>query len=128
MRKLLAIVAALILASSSLAQSPKPDWNKWWSQFQSAVAKRDAQAVADMTFFPTQWELGKLHRVESKAGFIQKFDTYFPAHMREAVATKKPEGFPDGSYIVSWTYNKLDYTLDFTLDGKGGYRLNALVL
>lgn len=123
---LLATLLATSVAPVAFAQQPKPDWNKWWPQFQAAVAKHDAEAVADMTFFPTQWELGKIHRVGSKAVFIQKFDTYFPAHMRDAVATRKPEGFPDGSYIVSWTYNKLDYTLDFTLDGQGGYRLNSL--
>ena len=118
---------ALLLASVfAFAQPSKPDWSKWWPQFQSAVAKHDAKAVADMTFVPTQWELGKMHRLESRTVFVQKFDTYFPDHMRQAVATQKPESFPDGSYVVSWSHGVEDYALFFKPDGKGGYRLDSL--
>ena len=114
------------LTAIAVAQPQKADWSKWWPQFQAAVAKHDARAVADMTYMPTQWELGKIRRVESKATFIAKFDTYFPEPMRQAVASKKPEAFPDGAYTITWVVKNDEYTLYFKEDGKGGFRVDAL--
>lgn len=126
LRSLVAILVLTTAAGVSLAQPRKADWSSWWPQFQAAVAKHDARAVAGMTFFPTQWELGKIRRAESKAVFISKFDAYFPEHMRQAVATKRPETFPDGSYTITWTVKNDEYTLYFKEDGKGGFRVDAL--
>jgi hypothetical protein len=117
-------VASLTLA---LAQPPKSNFDKWWPQFQAAVAKRDAKAIAGMTTFPAKWPLDQIRRIESRDDFIQKFDTYFPEGARQAVATEKPRRSPDGMYHVAWTKGVYDYALCFKPDGKGGYRLDSLV-
>jgi hypothetical protein len=45
--------------------------------------------------------------------------------MRKAVATVKPEKYPDG-YSVTWQDHGDEYSLYFKEDGKGGYRLDGL--
>ena len=122
--KLLALFAVAVL---TLAQPPKSNFDKWWPQFQAAVARRDAKAIADMTTFPAKWPLEQIRRIESRDDFIQKFDTYFPEEARQAVATEKPRRSPDGMYYVAWTKGVYDYALCFKSDGKAGYRLNSLV-
>jgi hypothetical protein len=122
--KLLTLFA---VASLTLAQPPKSNFDKWWPQFQAAVAKRDAKAIAGMTTFPAKWPLEQMRRIESRDDFIQKFDTYFPEEARQAVATEKPRRSPDGTYHVAWTKGVYDYALCFKPDGKGGYRLNSLL-
>jgi hypothetical protein len=118
-------ILIVIIAAAALAQAPKPDWAKWWPQFQSAVAKHDAKAVAHMVQFPLDWELGKIRHVESEADFAANFDRYFPTDMIKAVATKKPETVPDG-YVIIWNAGGDEYALHFKNDGKGGYVVCAL--
>ena len=118
--------AALLATAQAPGQAPNPDWLKWYPQFQAAVARRDAKAIADMAKFPMSWRLGKIERAGSKAAFIEKFDTYFPEDARRAVANEKPESYRDGSYTVSWERDEIEYGLVFHPDGKGGYRLGSL--
>jgi len=125
MRILSTILVAAAMAATLPAQQPA-DFAKWWPQFQAAVAKKDAKAVAGMTHFPTQWELGKIRRVESGAVVIAKFDAYFPEHLRKAVATKTPEKFSDGSYSITWQDHGDEYSLYFHENGKGGFQLDGL--
>ena len=118
------LLATVVLSSfAGYAQNV----DKWWPQFQAAVAKRDAKAIAGMTTFPAKWPLDQIRRIESRDDFIQKFDTYFPEGARQAVATEKPRRSPDGMYHVAWTKGVYDYALCFKPDGKGGYRLDSLV-
>jgi hypothetical protein len=126
MRTISTLIVAAAMAASLPAQHPPADFSKWWPQFQAAVAKKDAKAVAEMTHIPTQWELGKIRRLDSTAILIEKFDTYFPEHMRKAIAAKKPEKFSDGSYSITWQDHGDEYSLYFYEDGKGGYRLDGL--
>lgn len=126
MYKLIKLLPLFAVATIAMAQAPKPDFAKWWPQFQAAVAKHDAAAIADMTTFPAKWPLEKASRIESKADFIQKFDSYFPEEARQAIATAKPR-LSEGKYYVAWEKGVYDYAFCFKSDGKGGFRLDSLV-
>lgn len=116
-----------VSASVSLAaHPPAADFGKWWPQFQAAVAKHDAKAVAGMTTFPLDWELGKVRRVATADDFVAKFDSYFPPDMVKAVATRKPDQSPKNEYSITWKARGDEYSLYFREDGKGGFVLWAL--
>lgn len=127
MRLLRTTIAFVALTAASLAQPQKADWAKWWPQFQSAVARHDAKAVAGMMHFPADWELGKIRKLQSEADFVANFDKYVPADMIKAVAEKTPFKDPGGDYYtISWKFRGLECTLFFKRDRKGGYFLEAL--
>src|ERR1017187_8486025 len=127
MRKLIGLIVLAAAASVSLpADPPAADFSKWWLQFQAAVAKHDAKAVAGMMQFPLDWELGKVRKIQTAADFIAKYDAYVPADMVKAVATKTPFHDPGGEYTISWTAHKDECTLFFKLDAKGNWVLEAL--
>jgi hypothetical protein len=123
MGKALALVFVTAVCS---AQPPKADWNKFWPQFQSAVARKDAKAVAGMMQFPLDWELGKVRKIQSAADFVANFDRYFPADLIAAVATKKPILDPGGEYTVSWKAHGDECTLFFKDNHQGAFVLEAL--
>lgn len=125
MRVLRNTVFLFALISIAVAQPQKADFAKWWPQFQAAVAKHDAKAVASMMTFPLDWELGTVRKIQTAADFIAKFDAYFPADMVKAVATKKPLHNPNGEYTITWIARHDEYSLYFREDGKGGFVLWA---
>lgn len=105
------ILAALaLLAMSAIAADD--GFAAWFPQFQAAVAKNDAKAIAGFARFPIDWELGKVRRIETDADFFAHFAAYFPADMRKAVAQAKPVPIPDG-YMLTWKARGDEYSLYF---------------
>ena len=117
----------MAVAALASGQAPKPEWGKFWTQFQGATAKHDAKAVAGMMHFPADWEVGKIRKIQSAADLIANYDRYVPTDMVTAVATKTPFKDPGGDYYtISWNAHKDECTLFFKGDHKGGYFLEAL--
>jgi hypothetical protein len=105
---------ALVLCAALLAAA---DFAGWWPGFQSAAARRDAKAIAGMAHFPLSWENGTIREIKSEADFLKSFDLYFTAEIRRAIATKKPERLPNGSYMLTWHAHGNEYSLYFKPEG-----------
>jgi hypothetical protein len=97
---------------------------KWWPRFQSAVKSGDGKAVAVDAKFPMQWENGPVREIATQAEFVRRFDSYFAADMKHAVATAKPVQIPDG-YMITWKARGNEYSLYFKPSG-AGFALNGL--
>lgn len=115
--------AALILAVISIsaaAQNPDAAFQKWWSGFQSAVAKHDAKAVAQGMRFPQPWENGpSVREIKSAADLAARFKIFFTTEIKKQIASKKPERLPNGNYIIIWHARGNEYSLHFTPSGTG---------
>ncbi len=99
----------------------------WWPHFQASVAAGDAQAVAQGMQFPISWENGPIREIRTREDFVAHFASRFPADMRRAIATVKPERLPNGQYIVTWKARGNEYSLYFDRVQKdGAFRLSAL--
>jgi hypothetical protein len=107
---------ALLLVTMA-ACSADDGFAKWWQHFQNAVAKGNAEAVADRAEFPMAWEYGSTRKIPASAVLIGKFDFYFTDDIKQAVATKKPERLPNGVYIITWKARGNEYSLYFKPTG-----------
>ncbi len=115
-------IALLLL---SLGASGADDgFAKWWPQFQSAVAKGDAKAIADPAKFPMEWENGPVRQIKTREDFVGHFATYFTIDMKKAVASKKPVAIPEG-YMIFWNARGNQYSLNFHPSG-GSFVLAGL--
>lgn len=63
------VLIAILIHSASAADG----FAKWWSEFQAAVARRDAKAVAQRAHFPLSWENGPVREIKTEAEFLQRF-------------------------------------------------------
>lgn len=97
---------------------------KWWPQFQAAVAKSDAKAVAAGSAFPMDWENGPVRKIQTRADFIARYAAYFTADMKRAVASRKPVAIPEG-YMITWKARGNEYSLYFRPAG-GSFALAGL--
>ncbi len=98
----------------------------WWSHFRSAVGSGDAATVAQGAKFPMPWENGPIREIRTRAELTTRFGSYFTAEIRKAVAGGKPERLPTGEYMLTWKARGNEYSMYFTADGNGGFRLNGL--
>ena len=122
-----ALVFAVAFVSVAAAQNEDLAFRKWWPGFQSAVAKHDAQAVAQGMRFPQPWENGPtLREIKTAADLTAHFAVYITPEIKKQIATKKPERLPNGNYIIIWHARGNEYSLHFTpvgssfaLDGLG---------
>src|SRR5260370_26926943 len=105
---LLAILAHAVLAA---------DFAKWWPEFQSAVARADAKAVARQAHFPLSWENGRIREIKSEADLLKSFDVYFTPEIRKIIAARKPELLPTRVYIITWRARGNEYSLYFKPQG-----------
>ncbi len=105
---LLAIIASVLFAA---------DFSKWWPGFQAAVARNDAKAVAGQAHFPMNWENGKIREIKTEAEFLKSFDVYFTPEIRKAIAGRKTERLPNGTYIITWKARGNEYSLYFRPEG-----------
>lgn len=81
------LLLTLIIASNCFAaQTSDREFNKFWGQFKSAIARNDKQAVADLTKLPFMLD-GKN---EDRAGFLKHYNSLFPRKMRRCIAGAKP--------------------------------------
>lgn len=109
-------VARILLAGLLLVYGIKAanaDFTKWWPQFQAAVAKGDAKAVAQGAHFPMDWENGPIRQIKTEADFIKRFDVYFTVEVKKAIATGKPGPLAPGEYGVTWKARGNEYTIFF---------------
>ena len=117
---------ALLLLSVAFAQDSNAAFRKWWPGFQSAVAKHDANAVAQGMRFPQPWENGPaIREIKSADALTARFDAYLTPEIKKQIATKKPERLPNGNYIIIWHARGNEYSLHFTPNGNG-YALDGL--
>jgi hypothetical protein len=116
----------LILNPLASADTSASEFAKWWPQFQSAVAKRDAKAVAQSARFPLNWENGPVREIKTDAELVSRFDFYFTAEIRKMVAGRKPERLPNGVYIITWKARGNEYSLYFRPGDSGGFLLDGL--
>jgi len=121
------VFLALVLVGVALAQNDDAAFRKWWPGFQAAVAKHDAQAVAQGMRFPQPWENGPaIREIKGASDFTARFDVYLTAEIKKEIASKEPERLPNGNYIIIWHARGNEYSLHFTpagssfaLDGLG---------
>jgi hypothetical protein len=100
------------------AQNGDAAFRKWWPGFQTAIAKRDAKAVALGMRFPQPWENGPAVReIKSAKDLAARFDIYFTAEIRKQITSKKPEHLPNGNYMIVWHARGNEYSLHFTSSG-----------
>jgi hypothetical protein len=109
--------AALLLFIAMVAGAADDNFTNWWRHFQSAVAKGKGDAVAEGAQFPMDWENGHIRKIETKSALTDRFDMYFTAEIREAVAKGKPEKLPNGTYIITWKARGNEYSLYFNPRG-----------
>ena len=113
----LPLAVGLFLSSSFAVAADKPtaDFGKWWSQFQTAVARRDARAVSKGVQFPIGWENGpKIREIRDLSDLMANFELFFTPDIKKIVATKKPEKLPNGNYLLVWEARGNEYSMGFT--------------
>jgi hypothetical protein len=110
---ILRVVLLSTLADFALAA----DFSKWWPEFQAAVVRNDARAVAALAHFPMNWENGKIRDIKTEGDFVKGFATYFTPEIRKAIATRKTERLPNGSFILTWKARGNEYSLYFKPEG-----------
>lgn len=109
---------ALVLVGAAGAQSGDAAFRKWWPQFQAAVAKHDANTVAQGVRFPQPWEnSAAIREIKSAADLTARFDVYFTAEIKKHIASQKPERLPNGNYMIVWHARGNEYSLHFTPSG-----------
>ncbi len=113
------LVGVMLLAGN------QPDFDKWWPDFQAAVTKGDAPAVAQGARFPMSWENGPTRRIKTRADLTGRFNFYFTPEIRRAIAKGKPERLPTGEYSLTWKARGNEYSLYFDAEGNT-FRLNGL--
>lgn len=91
----------------------------WWTQFQSAVAKRDAAAVTKAAKFPMQWENGPTRDVAAATAFAARFDFYFTSEIKNLIATRAPAQEGRDGYTITWKARGNEYSLYFKNRGAG---------
>jgi hypothetical protein len=89
------------------------------------VAKGNGSFVGEGADFPMQWEFGHIRKIEARSALADRFDIYFTAEVREAVAKGKPEKLPDGTYMLTWKARGNEYSLYFKPQG-GQFVLTGL--
>jgi hypothetical protein len=102
----------LLVSLSFSAAGADEEFTRWWPQFQAAAAKGDATAVSERSKFPMDWENGPVRKIETRQDFIARFNTYFTADMKHAVASRKPVAIP-GGYMITWKARGNEYSLHF---------------
>jgi hypothetical protein len=117
-------VAALLLLIAG-AMTADDGFLKWYKQFQSAVARDDGNAVAEGSEFPMLWEFGPVRKIEAKAALVGRFDSYFTADVKKAVAAGKPDRLPNGMYCITWKARGNEYSMYFKVIG-GRFALDSL--
>ncbi len=108
--------AILLLTAASLATADDGFAN-WWPHFLAAVAKNDVNSIVDHAKFPMPWENGPVREIKSREEFATRFDSYFTADMKRAVAREKPVRVPEG-YMITWKARGNEYSLYFHAVGK----------
>ena len=117
---------ALMTVGAVGAQTGDAAFRKWWPQFQAAVAKHDAKAVASGIRFPQPWENGSaIREIKSEADLTARFDVFFTTEIKKEIATKRPERLPNGNYMIVWHARGNEYSLHFMPSG-GGFALDGL--
>ena len=77
------VLLVLMLAAGAGAQTKAADpFPAWWKEFQAAVARRDAAAVARNARFPMQWENGPNRDIKTPADLASRFDFYFTPEIK----------------------------------------------
>ena len=115
---------ALLLSCPLAAQNPGPvkaddAFRKWWPEFQAAVARHDAQSVAQGMRFPQPWENGpSIREIKSAADLAARFDAFLTAEIKKQIAGQKPERLPNGNYMIVWHARGNEYSLHFTPSGE----------
>jgi hypothetical protein len=125
MRPFIARVLFAAVTFAGSARGAEPDFAKWWPQFQAAVARSDAPAVAQGARFPMSWENGPVREIHTKDDLTARFDSYFTPEIRKMVAKGKPERLPTHEYILLWKARGNEYSLYFVAEGDG-FRLHGL--
>lgn len=121
-------MALLALMSVGAVKAQKDDagFRKWWPQFQTAVAKHDAKAVARGMRLPQPWENGPTVReIKSEADLTARFDVFLTPEIKKQIATKRPERLPNGNYMIVWHAHGNEYSLYFT-PAEDGFALDGL--
>ena len=111
------IRAALLLLFALAAGAADDGFANWWKHFQTAVAKGNGALVAEGADFPMGWENGRIRKIEARSALADRFDIYFTAEIRDAVAKGKPERLADGTHMLTWKARGNEYSLYFKPQG-----------
>ena len=103
----------LALLLTAVAAQADDGFAKWYQRFQNAVAKGNAEAATELAEFPMDWEYGATRKIPARAVLVGRFDFYFTADIKQAVATKKPERISNGQYIITWKARGNEYSMYF---------------
>lgn len=115
------ILALLLIASLFGVLQPQPglaaddSFTPFWTQFKTALKKRDKEALATMTKLPFMFDSKNLN----KAQFIAKVDVILPGSLSTCFAKEKPVLDKEGQYFVFcgeqiYIFNKINGKFLFT--------------
>ena len=124
--KLSSALAVVLVLGCSLLESADATFEKWWTGFQAAVARRDAKMVGQRMRFPQPWENGpKVREIKSQADLAEHFDRFLTPEIKKQIATQTPERLPNGNYLIVWHARGNEYSLNFVRSG-GVFALDGL--
>ena len=128
--KPLALAPMVLLALAPLAPAadkPDPAFAKWWTKFQTAVARRDIKTIASGAQFPLDWEVSsEVRAIRSESDLAANFGLLFTPEVTKNIAAGKPERISNGNYLLVWKARGNEYSLTirayngtFALDNLG---------
>lgn len=89
-----------------------PGFAKWWTRFQTAVARRDVKIIALNAQFPLDWEVNsEIRAIRSESDLSANFGLFFTPEIVKNVAAGHPEKLPNGNYMVVWKARGNEYSL-----------------
>jgi hypothetical protein len=114
-----------LLLISTVAAVADDGFAKWYKQFQTAVAKGNADFVTERAEFPMDWEYGQTRKIQARSVLVVKFDFYFTDDVKNAVAAGKPVRLSAGEYCITWKARGNEYSMYFKPAG-GSFTLYGL--
>jgi hypothetical protein len=83
---ILLLITTLFAPAANAVTKPDKQFDAFFAKFKTALAKKDKNAVADMTKLPFLYDSKQL----DKNQFIAKFDQIVPASARACLQKEKP--------------------------------------
>jgi hypothetical protein len=122
MKLLLATTLALVVAMTPIkgagSKEDAKSFAPFWTQFKTAVANKNREAIAAMTKFPFNYYAKQL----TKADFIKECDAIFSAKVQRCFRDAKPVKADDRE-----SYSVFCGDTDFVFEkGNGGYQFTDM--
>jgi hypothetical protein len=123
------VIIILFLANSSYSQKSKidPEFQKFWTNFQTAVQQGDKEKVADMVIFPLKNQIME-NETLNRNEFIKYFDILFIDNKNNYKKLNIKNVFgKDGDFTYEETMDgRTDLAFNFNKNSKNDYKLTSI--